>query len=50
MKKIFRGNPGRPYYLLLYLSALFLSILWVSFYGSPLPYLVFYTVFLSLPF
>ena len=50
MKKKIRANPDRPYYLLLYPAALFLSILWVSFYGSPLPYLVFYTVLLSLPF
>ena len=49
MKKILRKNPERPYYLLLYPAALFLSTLWVSFYGSPLPYLVFYTVLLSLP-
>ena len=50
MKKKIRANPDWPYYLLLYPAALFLSILWVSFYGSPLPYLVFYTVLLSLPF
>ena len=50
MKKIIRGNPDRPYYLLLYPPALLLATIWVSFYGSPLPYLVFYTVLLSLPF
>ena len=50
MKKKLRENPDRPYHLLLYPAALLLSTLWVSFYGSPLPYLVFYTVLLSLPF
>ena len=43
------GKPDRPYYLLLYAGALLSATLWVSFYGSPLPYLVFYTVLLSLP-
>ena len=50
MKKKIRENPNRPYYLFLYPAALLLATLWVSFYGSPLPYLVFYTVLLSLPF
>ena len=50
MKKIIRENPDRPYFLFLYPAALLLATIWVSFYGSPLPYLVFYTVLLSLPF